>query len=160
MHKMRAYGIDPGLVNTAVACLDEDGELIGHKLIKTKASQPLADRLHYISAEVLEFVNGQEKAIYAIEETIVGRGMRSALLLAHGRAAAMLGLPRGAKVYELPPTVVKKHFAGTGGADKVYMKKILGLERNQNNNKLDQHTIDAIAVARTALWLHKQSKTI
>lgn len=155
MNNMYVYGIDPGLVNTAIVLLDQNGMLVKHKLIKTKSTQPLANRLNHIYEEIRSFTAGQPAGLFAIEETIVGKGMRSALLLAHGRAAAILGLPKGVEIMEIPPTVIKKHFAGTGGADKVYMKKILGLEKNTSNNDFNEHVIDAIAVARTAQWLQR-----
>lgn len=129
---MRCLGIDPGLGVTGYGIIDaEAGALafVDAGIVRTSSRAPLAERLRRIDLELEEKIRRHEPGEAAIEEVFHAKNTRSALLLGHARAAAILCAARnGLAVREYSPTEVKKAVVGTGKATKEqvqYMVRIL-----------------------------------
>jgi crossover junction endodeoxyribonuclease RuvC len=119
---IRILGIDPGLRVTGYGLIEQRGArltFIGCGSIKTRADQPLAERLAEIHRALIALIEAQRPDEAAIEETFVNRDPQSALKLGQARgvalaAPALLGLP----VVEYAANVVKKTIVGVGHAEK------------------------------------------
>lgn len=115
-------GIDPGtavvgygVVHTARGA----PVLVECGVIRTRASDPLANRLATIFDGVTEIVAHHRPGSIAIEGLFHGKNARSALVLGHGRGVILLAASRaGVPVLEISPAEVKRAVTGTGAATK------------------------------------------
>ena len=119
---MLFLGIDPGLGATGYGIIDSVGgklEFVDAGVIRTSSIAPFAERLRRIDLGLDEKIRLYEPDEAAIEEVFHAKNVKSALLLGHARAAAILCAARnGLGVSEYSPTVVKKAVVGYGKATK------------------------------------------
>ncbi len=119
---IRIIGIDPGLRRTGWGVIDCTGSALVYAasgVIRADEDAPLAQRLTFIHAALVEVIGAHGPDEAAVEETFVNRDARAALKLGQARGAALLapaGL--GLSVAEYAPSRVKKAVTGTGRADK------------------------------------------
>ena len=119
---IRIIGIDPGLRCTGYGLIEQCGSRLAYLScgsIKTRADEPLAERLAAIHRALVALIEAERPDEAAIEETFVNRDPQSALKLGQARgialaAPALLGLP----VAEYAANVVKKTIVGVGHAEK------------------------------------------
>lgn len=79
----------------------------------------LAERLHFIHAEVAVLIERYTPDEVAIERVFMHRNADSALKLGQARGAALsAAVARGAVVFEYAPRAIKLAVVGTGAADK------------------------------------------
>ncbi len=147
---MRILGIDPGTHATGFGVIDwRDGRLrhVCYGVIRTKASEPLWERLRTIHRRVAETAAEYRPDSLAIESCFVSKNVQSALKLGHTRGVVMVAcMEVGADVHEYAPSEVKKAVTGTGRADKnqvaQMVRTILGLPKAPPSD-----ASDALAVA-------------
>lgn len=118
-------GLDPGLGTTGWGVIVVEGNRLGHLgngQIRTKAAEPLVQRLGYIAEQVNEVLIAFNVAGAGVEEVFVNENGQSTLKLAQARGAALsaLGL-KALPVAEYAPRLVKQAVVGTGTADKAQM---------------------------------------
>ena len=151
---MRVIGVDPGLTATGWAVLERARGrhiLLAHGVVRTKASSPMAERLHRIHAGLLEVLAQHSPSSSAIEQIFQYRSAESALRLGHARGVALLAL-RSAElpIGEYNPSTIKKSVAGNGRAGKPEVQRLvmalLGLDK-----PLAKDASDAAAIALTHL---------
>lgn len=126
---MRILGIDPGLQRTGWGVIDVEGSRlthVAHGVIKTVASESLAERLRTIFDELDRLIVLWKPLTAAVEETFMNNNPASALKLGQARGAAMLapacaGLPVG----EYPANLIKKSVVGAGHADKAQVQAMI-----------------------------------
>lgn len=151
----KVIGFDPGIAACAFAVVQRDRDqflLVQRGLLKTKPSQPLEVRLAAVLRFAREAAKPHPGAAAAVEETLCGRsaGIRSQLLLAQGRGAAIAGLADGGcrEVAHVPPATMKKTLTADGKADKHKVEKMVRrLLHLPAELKLSQHEIDAAGLA-------------
>ncbi len=155
---MRIIGVDPGLNITGIGIVEvTDGaacRYLHHCVVRTKTTEPLADRLMAIRdgvrAAALQWAAGTS----AIEASFVGNNARSALALGQARAAAILGLAEtGITVAEYAPTLVKQTVAGYGRSEKSQVGKMVALQLGIATVPTPEDAADALAIAITH-WAH------
>ncbi|MDR1065213.1 MAG: crossover junction endodeoxyribonuclease RuvC [Oscillospiraceae bacterium] len=148
---MIVLGIDPGIATVGFGAIEADGAKISHLshgVISTKAGLRLSLRLSRIYYDALELIDTFQPDVIAIEELFFNTNLKTAIAVAHGRAAAILaGEERQIPMYEYTPLQVKKAVTGYGHAEK---KQVMDMVRQLL--KLDavpkpDDAADALAIA-------------
>ena len=144
-------GIDPGIGVTGFSVLDEDAagslSFLRSGDIRTDALAPFSERLKKIFDQILEVIDSDHPSAVALEDTFLGKNVKSTLKLGQARGAAILAAAvRGLPVYEYTPTAVKMAVAGYGGADKLQVQQMVSRFLHLKQS-LTEHQADASAVA-------------
>jgi len=148
---MRIVGIDCGTERTGFGVIDSDGrrhQLVTAGVIRTNASEPLAQRLLRIARDLRTVIEDCSPEAVAVEEVFHAVNAKSALKLAHVRGVALLvAAEAGLSVHEYSPLAVKMSVVGYGRAEKqqVQMMVLSLLGAKQHFQSFD--ATDALAVA-------------
>lgn len=149
---MRILGLDPGTRVCGYGVIDDvDGELryVECGVLTAPQHKAMENRLGEIARGLREVIVELSPTVVAMEDVFVHQNPRSALALAQARgmALAVIGLA-GLTVASYPPALVKKSVAGSGGAGKDQIARmvrvLIGL---RSLPRLDAS--DALAVAIT-----------
>ena len=149
---MIVLGLDPGLAATGWGIIEASGNRlrhIAHGTVKTRAAEPLADRLAALYDGLETVIAAHACAAAAIEEVFVNVNPQSTLKLGQARGVVMLAAARGGlPIAEYATRLVKKAIVGTGGADKAQVHAMV--ERLLPGTKVTgSDAADALAVAIT-----------
>ena len=129
---MQVIGIDPGLINTGWAVIEEDGSKIkylGSGICQTSNKTEMTARLVSILEQLRSVLKRFEVESGAIEKAFVKNDPLAALKLGQARASAMIALGESKiEVSEYAPNYVKKIFAGKGHATKEEVKRMASLQ--------------------------------
>jgi crossover junction endodeoxyribonuclease RuvC len=154
----RVLGIDPGLAVTGYGIVEEfrdrsgTGRLVTLGTIRSKASEPRADRLARIFDGVTALIEEHRPRELAIEQSFVAHNAKSALALGEARSAAMVAAAKaGLPVSEFAPTEIKESVTGWGGAPKEQVQQMVMLQLGLDELPSPHDAADAIAVALTRL---------
>jgi crossover junction endodeoxyribonuclease RuvC len=142
--------VDPGSLFTGYGIVRAMGgslTLVCADRLALDPDWPMASRLVAIHERMTELVELHRPTAMAIEDLFTFKNARSALKLAHARAAALLaGAQAGLPVFEYSPSLVKKTVAGGGRADKAQVAFMVGRILNLDDS-LPPDASDALAVA-------------
>ena len=131
-NNMQVIGIDPGLINTGWAVIEEDGSKIkylGSGICKTSNKIEMTARLVSILEQLRSVLKRFEVESGAIEKAFVKNDPLAALKLGQARASAMIALGESKiQVSEYAPNYVKKIFAGKGHATKEEVMRMASLQ--------------------------------
>ncbi len=125
---MIVLGIDPGTAVTGygVVCRDEGGGapvLVECGVIRTRARDPLPDRLCAIHDGIAELIERHKPESMAIEDVFYARNVRTTIVLGHARGVVLLcGAKAGLEISEYTPAEIKKAVVGTGSATKLQVQ--------------------------------------
>ena len=140
-------GIDPGLAGTGFALLSGPGNVLASSTLVTGPGPDGARLLkitQYLRALLVENPPGEA----SLEELFMGRNATSAIGVAQARGAILTVLEEcGIPVFEYKPAQVKIVLTGYGKADKTQIARMLGAQVKLPKGKLDDHALDAIAIA-------------
>ena len=129
---MQVIGIDPGLINTGWAVIEEDGpkiKFIGSGICRAGNKKDMAARLVSILEQLRSVIQRFELASGAIEKAFVKNDPLAALKLGQARASAMIALGESKiEVSEYAPNYVKKIFTGKGHATKEEVERMALLQ--------------------------------
>lgn len=149
----RIMGIDPGLAEMGYGVIEiiNDGRHaihVEHGVIRTPTGQPMPARLRHLFQELEGLVHLHQPASVAVEELFFSTNVKTAIVVAQARGAAILATARsGAEVHEYSPSEIKKALVGKGRAGKrqvqMMVKAMLGLDAMPSPD----HAADALAVA-------------
>ena len=147
---MIVLGLDPGLAATGWGVIEAVGNRlrhIGHGTVKTRPSEPLAERLLALYAGLESVIAAHDCGAAAIEEVFVNSNPQSTLKLGQARGVVMLAAARGGlPVTEYATRLVKKAIVGVGSADKVQVHAMV--ERLLPGTRVTgSDASDALAVA-------------
>ena len=148
---MIILGIDPGVATVGFGIISETGGIpapIRHGVIETPAGMRLALRLTQIHDDVAELIKAFKPDAIAVEELFFNTNLKTAIAVAHGRAAVILaGEEHGVPMFEYTPLQVKKAIAGYGQASKKQVmdmvRRLLGMEQAPRPDD----AADALAIA-------------
>ena len=150
---MRVMGVDPGLNATGIGIIEIDGDATGHVhhgVVRTRAADELPARIASICEAVREAATQWQVDTAAIESSFVGNNARSAMLLGHARAAAILGLvAAGIPVAEYAPRLVKQSVTGYGAGDKAQVARMVAFQLGLTELPAPADASDALAIAIT-----------
>ena len=131
-------GIDPGLRVTGYGLVRRTASGISaveFGVVKSTATNPLADRLYEIISLLSEIIEQYGPTIASVEQIFYSVNAKSALLLGHIRGAILTELRRNdIKVFEYTPLAIKQALVGYGRAEKSQVaemcKLLLGLKED------------------------------
>jgi len=151
-------GIDPGVATVGFGIISEKGgsqKLCRYGVISTSAGVRLALRLKQINNDVSELIEAFKPDAIAIEELFFNTNLKTAVSVAHGRAAVILaGEEHGIDMFEYTPLQVKKAVTGYGRATKKQViqmvQRLLVMEQAPKPDDAADALAIAICHARTA----------
>lgn len=149
-------GIDPGTATLGygVVCGGAGGaaRLVECGVVRTRPSEPLADRLGVIFDGVSQLLERHRPAAVAVEGLFHGRNARSALILGHARGVVLLAASRAGLVpVEISPAEVKRAVTGTGAASKPQVGAMVAKLLRLVEPPSPADAADGVAIALTAL---------
>lgn len=151
----RVLGVDPGLTVSGYCIVDEQGSggtLVHAGSLRTKASEPRAQRLHRIFDLVMALIEEYRPHELAVEQQFVAENVRSAMVIGEARAAAMVAAAAaGVPVFEFSPSAIKESVAGYGGAPKEQVAQMVAIHLSVTEVPGPLDVSDAAAVALTRL---------
>ena len=148
---MIILGIDPGVATVGFGIVSENGGV--HKpqrygVITTKAGMRLALRLKQINKDVSELIETFKPDAIAVEELFFNTNLKTAIAVAHGRAAVILaGEEYGIPMFEYTPLQVKKAVVGYGRASKKQVMDMVRRLLSMDKAPKPDDAADALAVA-------------
>jgi len=144
-------GIDPGLVSTGlgiIAAGETKARFLDSVSVSTRSSEPTAVRLGRIHREVKKILDRWHPEAVSVEALFFAKNVRSAVALAHARAAAIVAVSEsGAELFEYSPLEVKQAVAGYGRAGKEQVQRMVCVLLGLRDDPLNEHIADALACA-------------
>ena len=144
-------GIDPGVATVGFGIISEKG---GHPkpfrygVISTPAGMRLALRLKQINDDVSELIRTFKPDAIAVEELFFNTNQKTAVSVAHGRAAVLLaGEEHGIPMFEYTPLQVKKAVVGYGRATKKQVMEMVRRLLEMEEVPKPDDAADALAIA-------------
>jgi len=161
---MRVLGIDCGSRVTGYGVIDSNGAdciYICCGAIRSKSSDPLADRLKSIYHGIVQIIRELEPQAAAFESLFYATNVQSALKLGHVRgvsmfAAAEANLP----IYEYSPLEVKSAVTGYGRAEKPQVQQMVRALLKLNAPPQPYDASDALAVAICHIHTNRFNKSL
>jgi len=125
----------------------QDIRFLSCGVIRTGAKNDLAARLTKIYNDLFQVVDQFKPDSAALEEVFVSINPRTALVLGHARAAAILAATKGGlSIHHYPTRVVKQSVAGYGQADKAQVQHMVRVLLRLTSTP-SQDASDALAIA-------------
>ena len=161
---MRVLGIDCGSRITGFGVIDSDGAdcvFVSCGAIRSKLTDPLADRLKSIHKGIVEVIHMLQPEAAAFESLFYATNVQSALKLGHVRgvsmfAAAQANLP----IYEYSPLEVKSAVTGYGRAEKPQVQQMVRALLKLNAPPRPYDASDALAVAICHIHTNRFRKSV
>ena len=148
---MIILGIDPGVATVGFGIINETGgdpKLKRYGVISTPAGLRLALRLKQINNDVSELIEMFKPDVIAVEELFFNTNQRTALAVAHGRAAIILaGEEHGIPMFEYTPLQVKQAVVGYGRATKTQVMDMVKRLLSMDQIPKPDDAADALAIA-------------
>lgn len=148
---MIILGVDPGVATVGFGIISEAGGMPKpqrHGVITTPAGMRLALRLTQIHDDVTELIKTFKPDAIAVEELFFNTNLKTAIAVAHGRAAVILaGEEHGVPMYEYTPLQVKKAVVGYGHATKKQVMEMVKRLLSMEQAPRPDDAADALAVA-------------
>ena len=148
---MIILGIDPGVATVGFGIISEAGGVpspLRYGVLTTPAGMRLALRLTQIRADVSELISLFKPDAIAVEELFFNTNLKTAIAVAHGRAAVILaGEEHGVPMFEYTPLQVKKAVVGYGHATKKQVMDMVRRLLSMDQLPKPDDAADALAVA-------------
>ena len=148
---MVILGIDPGVATVGFGIISETGGVPKPKrygIISTHPGMRLALRLKQINDDVSELIHTFKPDAIAVEELFFNTNPKTAVAVAHGRAAVILaGEEHGIPMFEYTPLQVKKAVAGYGRATKNQVMEMVRRLLSMDRVPKPDDAADALAIA-------------
>jgi len=144
-------GIDPGVATVGFGIISDSGgkqKPQRYGVITTPAGMRLALRLSQINSDVSELITTFKPDAIAVEELFFNTNLKTAIAVAHGRAAVILaGEKHGIPMYEYTPLQVKKAVVGYGHATKKQVMDMVQRLLLMDQAPKPDDAADALAIA-------------
>lgn len=122
-------GIDPGLADTGYGLIKIKGNEINYLacgVIKTKASQPLAERLVILYKDLNKLIKQYKPDLVATEELFFNTNTKTALIVGQARGVIILAFKqKNIPLISLTPLQVKQSVCAYGRAPKEQVQKMV-----------------------------------
>lgn len=153
---MIVLGIDPGTANTGYGVVKGDGlglvSLVECGVIRTRAREPLADRLFEIFEGVSELIARHRPDALCVEDVFYAKNVRTTVVLGHARGVVLLaGRQARIEIHEIPPAEIKKAVVGNGAATKEQVQFMLARLLKLKSVPEPSDAADGIAAALACL---------
>jgi crossover junction endodeoxyribonuclease RuvC len=148
---MRILGIDPGYAQTGWGVVDSDGQRnrpVSFGVIKTAATMPDSERIHFIATSIGKLAEEQQVDICGMEDIFFTKNVSSAIPVAKviGAAIHQLSIQKIEVRLYSPPTI-KTAVTGYGSADKKQVQEMVRLLLGFETIPKPDHAADALAAA-------------
>ena len=144
-------GIDPGVATVGFGIISESGGLLKPRrygVITTPAGMRLALRLTQIKNDISELITTFKPDTIAVEELFFNTNLKTAVAVAHGRAAVILaGEENSVPMFEYTPLQIKKALVGYGRATKKQVMDMVRRHLALDEAPKPDDAADALAVA-------------
>lgn len=141
---------DPGYDRLGWAVGELDGKkvvVLGHDLIQTDKNVSWEKRLANLQQNINQIIQHFQPDEAAIEQVFFSKNTKTALKIAEVRGLIeSLLISSKIKIHQLSPQAVKLAATGHGSADKLAVRKMVGLQLNLDTCNLIDDTIDALAM--------------
>ncbi len=148
---MRILGIDCGTERTGYGIIESDGRrhrLVTAGVVRTRARDPLPQRLREIAGGLREVIRRHEPEAAAVEEVFYAANVKTALKLAHARGATLLVVAEsGIECAEYSPLAIKTSVVGYGRAEKRQVQMMVASLLGLDEPLASEDASDALAVA-------------
>ena len=148
---MIVIGIDPGVATVGFGIISSQGGTqspISHGTITTPAKMRLAQRLAQINNDIITLIEKFKPDAIAVEEIFFNTNLKTAVSVAHGRAAVLLaGESRGIHMFEYTPLQVKQAVTGYGQASKKQVMEMVARLLKLDKLPSPDDAADALAIA-------------
>jgi len=151
-------GIDPGTANTGYGVVEGDGPRMGSVslvecgVIRTRARDPLATRLHDIYEGIVELIERHKPNALCVEDVFYAKNVRTTVVLGHARGVVLLAGSRAKlEIREIPPAEIKKAIVGTGAATKEQVQFMLTRMLRLKSAPQPSDAADGVAAAIAGL---------
>lgn len=149
---MIIMGIDPGLASTGVGVIRATGagefEAVFSAHVTTSEKEAMPERLQKIFDLVRGTIDAHAPGAVSIESVFFAKNVRSAVLMSHGRGAAILAAAQSrVAVIEYSPLEIKQSVVGKGQASKEQVKQMVSVLLALKNPPRSDHETDALAAA-------------
>lgn len=149
---MRILGIDPGTGILGFGVIDlaknQKLSLVDAGIIRTKANQPLDERLVEIYRYLAGIIAKTKPDVMAIEKLFFAQNVTTAISVSHARGVAMLtGKIAGLEIAEYTPLQIKQSLTGYGRADKKQMQEMVRVILKLKEVPKPDDCADALATA-------------
>jgi len=149
-------GIDPGTATTGYGVVKGDGQgpvsLVECGVIRTRARDPLANRLDEIYEGVTELLARHRPDALSVEDVFYAKNVRTTVVLGHARGVVLLaGKKAGIEIHEIPPAEIKKAVVGTGAATKEQVQFMLTQLLRLKSAPQPSDAADGVAAALACL---------
>lgn len=148
---MVILGIDPGVATVGFGIVSEANgspKLHRYGVITTPPGMRLALRLTQIHDDVAELIVTFRPDAIAVEELFFNTNLKTAIAVAHGRAAVLLaGEEHSIPMFEYTPLQVKKAITGYGQATKKQVMEMVRRLLSMDSQPKPDDAADALAIA-------------
>jgi len=149
---MRVLGIDPGLNITGYGLLEVKSQqiiVLEAGVVRTKATDPMADRLREIAGEIEAIIRQYTPDVVAVEELYSHYGHpKTAIIMGHARGIIFLKAAEAlVPVQPYASTRIKKSLTGNGRASKQQMQLMIRSALGLSKIPEPADAADALAVA-------------
>ena len=148
---MVILGIDPGVATVGFGIIDVNGgeqKPRRYGVVTTPAGLRLALRLTQIHNDFSEIIQTFKPDAIAVEELFFNTNLKTAIAVAHGRAAVILaGEEHDVPMFEYTPLQVKKAVAGYGRASKNQVMDMVRRLLSLDEIPRPDDAADALAIA-------------
>ncbi len=160
---MIILGIDPGTAVTGFGVIESSANqkyrCVEYGTIRSKAREPMTDRLKKIYDGVVEIIQIHQPDLMALEDVFYGQNIQAALKLGQARGVVIVaGLNAGLPVTTFAAREVKQSLTGYGAASKEQVQRmvreVLGL--HDVISPLDASDALAIALCHAQRWWTEQ----
>lgn len=153
---MIVLGVDPGTATTGYGVISGDPggpvTLLECGVIRTRARDPLAERLREIHEGVTELIARHQPVALSVEDVFYAKNVRTTVVLGHARGVVLLaGAMARIEVHEFPPAEIKKAVVGSGIATKEQIQFMLARLLRLKAVPAPSDAADGVAAALTCL---------
>lgn len=126
---MRILGVDPGSRAAGWAVVDfaHSPAFIDAGVIRPPRTGTFAERLSYLHSALARIVTRNRPDAAAVERVFSGVNPQSLIALGEARGVLLLALAQaGVPTAEVTPAEIKRAVAGSGGAEKEQVRRMVG----------------------------------
>ncbi len=147
----RILGIDPGLASTGVGVIERRNDtwrVVEAHEVRTSPGMAMPKRLKRIHDLVGETIREFRPGVVSVETIFFAENVKSAVLMAHGRGAAILAASdANLPVFEYSPLEIKQSVVGKGRASKDQVMQMVRMLLGLAEKPMSDHQADALACA-------------
>jgi crossover junction endodeoxyribonuclease RuvC len=121
---------------------------VDYGVVRTTQEQPLSERLERIYRDLETLIDRHQPSVAAVEQLYFARNVKTAMVVAHGRAACILATARRhLELVEYTPLQIKQALTGHGRASKEQVQKMVRVLLGLSSIPRPDHAADALGAA-------------